>query len=354
MLEDVVALLPMAARAGHLPLQRFFAAGTSALAALDQLDLSAFDETPPGETAAEAWAQVGALAEEPLAVLTGLRAALDEPCLAALARQDDPRLGKPRQLIERLLEGIELEVTKFREEIGRVQSNNDRWSMLLTICTARGRLHAAIGECIYDVARQFAPVTRDGVIFNYRSALDAALALRDALGKLGGEVRRIVAMLKGDPQADIAEPLAAALTTLSVSPAYVFMRPRDRKFFLDARHALRAGGERTVAGAVLEEMSAFFEAFPINARETLVRHDQGVLGEAATRLDNADELLRTAVLRARIEALSALSMIEAVSNARPESEAQAKQLRQEIQRLESLLESAAPMARLAGELRTVG
>jgi hypothetical protein len=218
------------------------------------------------------------------------------------------------QLVDAVCGGLKRDVKNLGERLRNPQVMSDPWMLVNELLEFRGRVRAALGELIFQVACHVAEVDREEVVPGYVSELEGSLIVRQATSNLAflfrGHARRIAAA--SDER--ILPTLQDALKDLhaySRTRALPALRTADKRIFLETRAALYqllkvSPPKTTQIKQSVENMARFLDSMSVvSRRENLRLHDRAQIASVGRHLELAQMNLQQPEV-ARIELAEAL------------------------------------------------
>lgn len=194
----------------------------------------------------------------------------------------------------------------------------DRWNLLADMQEFKGKFRKLLAALRLALVHPYTTAEERAALADYRTELDAALQLRQALAYLLRDVLGLVeasAHCSEEERAFIVQELFVRLIRFSRSPAFQLVRAPDKRLMIEFRHdlATKLGVDRLSArevSDVLEGFLRYLEALgAISRREVLVNHDRLLVHELKRDLNvvdisgHADAIALLAQIRARATAL---------------------------------------------------
>jgi hypothetical protein len=216
----------------------------------------------------------------------------------AKAAESEPQSTEQQiaQLVDAVCSGLKRDVKNLGERLRNPQVMSDPWMLVSELLEFRGRVRAALGELIYQVACFVAEVDRGEVVPGYMAELEASLIVRQATSNLAflfrGHARRIAAA--GDER--ILPTLQDALKDLhaySRTRALPALRTADKRIFLETRAALYqllkvSPPKSTEIKQSVENMARFLDSMSVvSRRENLRLHDRAQIASVGRHLELA-------------------------------------------------------------------
>ena len=200
------------------------------------------------------------------------------------------------RLVAAVCSGMRRDVTHLGERLRNPTVMSDPWMLIQDLLEFRGRVRAALGELIYQVASFVAETDRVEVVPGYTLELEASLMVRQATSNLAflfrGHSKRIGA--SGDDR--ILGALQDALKDLhafSRTRALPQLRTSDKRIFLETRATLyrqvkiSPPSSREIKNAV-ENLARFLDSMSVvSRRENLRLHDRSQLAKVGRHLEAA-------------------------------------------------------------------
>ena len=199
-------------------------------------------------------------------------------------------------LVFAVCSGMRRDVTHLGERLRNPTVMSDPWMLIQDLLEFRGRVRAALGELIYQVASFVAEVEREEVVPGYLAELEGGLIVRQATSNLAFLFRGHAKRIAGAGDDRIGAALQDALQDLhafSRTRALPQLRTSDKRIFLETRAALYALSRRKplrtkeIKNAV-ENLARFLDSMSVvSRRESLRLHDRSQLAKAGRHLESA-------------------------------------------------------------------
>ncbi|HEY2031986.1 MAG TPA: hypothetical protein VGH20_22495 [Myxococcales bacterium] len=200
------------------------------------------------------------------------------------------------QLVAAVCSGMKHDVKSLGERLRNPQVVSDAWMLISDLLEFRGRVRAALGELIYQVACFVAEVDREDVVPGYVHEVASAIVVRQATSNLAflfrGHAKRIAAA--SDER--VLPALQDALKDLhaySRTRALPALRTSDKRIFLETRASLyrlvkvSPPKVREIKQAV-ENMARFLDSMSVvSRREALRLHDRAQIATVGRHLELA-------------------------------------------------------------------
>ena len=223
-----------------------------------------------------------------------------------------------RAAVRPLLELMSYETVRFGGRLRNPTIIADRWNLLADMQEFKGKFRKLLAALRLALVHPYTTPEQRAALADYRTELDEALQLRQALAHLLRDVLGLVeasAHCSEEERAFIVQELFVRLIRFSRSPAFQLVRAPDKRLMIEFRHdlATKLGVDRLSArevGDVLEGFLRYLEALgAISRREVLVNHDRLLVHELKRDLNvvdisgHADAIALLAQIRARAMAL---------------------------------------------------
>jgi hypothetical protein len=208
--------------------------------------------------------------------------------------------------------GMRRDVKSLGERLRNPQVMSDPWMLIGDLLEFRGRVRAALGEQIYQVACFVAEVDREDVIPGYMAELEAGIVVRMATSNLAFLFRGHTKRIGASSEERIVAALQDALKDLhafSRTRALPGLRTSDKRIFLETRATLYKlvkalpVRSRDIRQSV-ENMARFLDSMSVvSRRENLRLHDRAHLAKVGRHVEAAQmNLTSPDVARAELRA----------------------------------------------------
>jgi hypothetical protein len=200
------------------------------------------------------------------------------------------------KLVSAVCGGMKHDVKSLGERLRNPQVMSDPWMLISDLLEFRGRVRAALGELIYQVASFVAEVDREDVVPGYLTELEAGIIVRQATSNLAflfrGHTKRIGAA-SDDRVLPALQDALKDLHSYSRTRALPALRTSDKRIFLETRATLyrllkvSPPRSRDIKQSV-ENMARFLDSMSVvSRREALRLHDRAQLAKVGRHLEIA-------------------------------------------------------------------
>jgi hypothetical protein len=284
-------------------------------------DLALWEELAP--VIAETVTGVNALVStvrtelEPKGQGTDLASLLDQTVDEVSVDADAERTAEVQRTLRRESDELAGLVAQLGERVRTPAVVSDRWNLLAEVQSFRSRFRSEVGNLVYDIASRYSESPRELLVPGHAEELEAALAVRGALGDLQRTVDERCRALRGATPEDVqwhTAQLGAELDAFGASAAYRSLRAQDKRFLVEARARLGSlktdvrGAGDTVLSFAGDFVSSLRGLSAVSQRAMLVEHDHVAWAAAAVRLEQAEEWLGANPSRAARELAEAAQL----------------------------------------------
>jgi hypothetical protein len=200
------------------------------------------------------------------------------------------------QLVAAVCGGLRHDVKNLGERLRNPQVMSDPWMLISDLLEFRGRVRAALGELIYQVACFVAEVEREDVVPGYAAEIESSIVVRQATCNLAflfrGHAKRI-ASAADDRAVPALQDALKDLHAFSRTRALPALRTSDKRIFLETRATLyrllkvQPPRGRDIKQAV-ENLARFLDSMSVvSRRENLRLHDRAQIATVGRQLELA-------------------------------------------------------------------
>jgi hypothetical protein len=216
-----------------------------------------------------------------------------EPREEAEPQSTDLEIAK---LVSAVCGGMKHDVKSLGERLRNPQVMSDPWMLISDLLEFRGRVRAALGELIYQVASFVAEVDREDVVPGYLTELEAGIIVRQATSNLAFLFRGHTKRIGASSDERVLPALQDALKDLhsySRTRALPALRTSDKRIFLETRatlyRLLKVSPPRTrEIKQSVENLARFLDSMSVvSRREALRLHDRAQLAKVGRHLEIA-------------------------------------------------------------------
>jgi hypothetical protein len=198
------------------------------------------------------------------------------------------------QLVAAVCVGLKHDVKSLGERLRNPQVVSDAWMLISDLLEFRGRVRAALGELIYQVACFVAEVDREDVVPGYVTEVESAIVVRQATSNLAflfrGHTKRIAAA-SDERLLPALQDALKDLHAYSRTRALPALRTSDKRIFLETRATLyrlvkvAPPKVREIKQAV-ENMARFLDSMSVVSRREYLRlHDRAQIATVGRHLE---------------------------------------------------------------------
>jgi hypothetical protein len=192
--------------------------------------------------------------------------------------------------------GMRRDVKNLGERLRSPQVMRDPWMLIGELLEFRGRVRAALGELIFQIACFVAEVDREDVVPGYAWELESSIVVRMATSNLAFLFRGHTKRIGASSDERIIAALQDALKDLhafSRTRALPALRTSDKRIFLETRATLYRLVKATPIRArdikqSVENMARFLDSMSVvSRRENLRLHDRAQLARVSRHVEAA-------------------------------------------------------------------
>jgi hypothetical protein len=267
----------------------------------------------------------GATAQFPSAAETDEEDDLDAafgPSTGEAPVEDEPRSEEEQiaSLVAAVCSGMRGDVTRLGDRLRNPTVMSDPWMLIQDLLEFRGRVRAALGELIYQVASLVMQGERENVVPGYVAEVSGSLLVRQATTNLAflfrGHAKRTAAAAD-DRILSVLQDALKDVHAFSRTRALPQLRTSDKRIFLETRATLYRLAKSDPPSTLeirqaVENLARFLDSLSVvSRRESLRLHDRAQLARAGRHLEAAQVNLPTTGIARReladaVKAASAL------------------------------------------------